>query len=115
MASFIVHPESGSELSGRGFKAMRIKYWIVTGLQTLGACWFFGITLIALAGGAVYPPINRIAKPFVCPGGDLVYNQKGYRPSPGTTITTTTWVCTDSSGGQQEIGVLPLTIPSGII
>ena len=94
---------------------MSIKYWVQTGLKTLGICWFFGITLIAIAGGSIYPPINQVSKPFVCPTGDLAFKMMEYRPSPGTTVTTTTWVCTNPRGEPQVIGVFPMTIPSGII
>jgi hypothetical protein len=95
---------------------MDLKNLFWDALKTLGICIFFGITLISIAGGAVYPPINIIAKPFVCPTGVMTYEQAGYNPSPGTDITTTTWVCTDASGGNpQEIGVFPIVIPAGAI
>jgi hypothetical protein len=99
-----------------GFNAMDLKKMIKIGLQTLIPCLFFGWTLIAIAAGSIYPPINRIAKPFVCPRGTLDFEQTGYRPSPGTTVTTTTWVCTDArSGTEKVIGVMALTIPAGLI
>jgi hypothetical protein len=95
---------------------MDLKKIIKLIIWTLIPCLFFGWTLIAVAGGSIYPPINYIAKPFVCPNGDLKFEQQGYRPSPGTTITTTTWVCTDSrSGTEKVIDVFALTLPAGII
>jgi len=95
---------------------MDLKNLFWDALKTLGICIFFGITLISIAGGAVYPPINIIAKPFVCPTGAMTYQQANYNPSPGDNITTTTWVCTDASGGQpQEIGVFPIVLPAGAI
>jgi hypothetical protein len=95
---------------------MDLKRIIKAGLQTLIVCLFFGWTIIAVAGGSIYPPINQIAKPFVCPTGDLKFGQRVYRPSPGTTVTTTTWVCSDTrSGGEKVINVMELTIPAGMI
>lgn len=95
---------------------MNLKKIINISIYTLIPCLFFGWTLIAVAGGSIYPPINYIAKPFVCPNGDLKFEQQGYRPSPGTTVTTTTWVCTDSrSGTEKVIDVFALTLPAGII
>ncbi len=85
-------------------------------LWMLLVCWFFGVTLISVAGGALYPPINIIAKPFVCANGAMEFKQAVYNPSPGQTITTTTWVCTDASSGENRIiGVWELVLPAGII
>lgn len=95
---------------------MNLKKMFKISLQMLIPCLFFGWTLIAIAAGSIYPPINNIAKPFVCPNGDMKFEQQGYRPSPGTTVTTTTWVCTNPrSGTEKVIDVMALTIPAGII
>ncbi len=85
-------------------------------IWALLVCWFFGVTLISIAGGAIYPPINIIAKPFVCANGAMEFKQDEYNPSPGQTVTTTTWVCTDASSGEKQIlGVFELVLPAGII
>ena len=55
---------------------MDLKNLFWDALKTLGICIFFGITLISIAGGAVYPPINIIAKPFVCPTAAMTYPTK---------------------------------------
>ena len=82
---------------------------------TLGACLFFGVTIISIAGGAIYPPINRIAKPFVCLNGAMDFSTATYNPSPGESTTTITWVCTPPGGQPHEIGLFALVIPAGII
>jgi hypothetical protein len=92
--------------------ADRIKKYLVS----LLFCCFCGITIIAIGIGSVYPPINIISKPFVCPNGSLDFKTAKYRPSPGATVTTTTWVCTDAATGEaQVLNVFPMVIPAGII
>ena len=95
---------------------MNLKKMINTTLITLGACLFFGVTLISVAGGALYPPINRIAKPFACPNGAMDYGEYTVRPSPGTTVTSITWTCTDARSGEpRDINMWAIVLPAGII
>ena len=85
-------------------------------LWALLVCCFFGITIVSVAGGSIYPPINIIAKPFACPNGSMDFKMAQYRPSPGTTVTTTTWVCTDAvSGEAQVLNLIPVVVPAGIM
>ena len=77
---------------------------------------FMGVTAISIGVGALFPPLNYIAGPFVCPGGTMSTEEQGYRPSPGTTVTTITWYCTDgSTGAKNELSMWPMSVASGLI
>jgi hypothetical protein len=79
-------------------------------------CWFMGITAISIGFGAVFPSMNRIAKPFICPGGRMELETQTYRPYPGNTITTLTWYCVDeSTGAKTELGIFPMSLYAGTI
>ncbi len=77
-------------------------------------CWFMGITAISIGFGALFPSMNRIAKPFVCPGGTMDLDKQVYNPYPGSTITTITWYCVnEASGTKTELGVFPMSLYAG--
>ena len=90
-------------------------------LSTSALIWIFlwslfmGVTAISIGFGALFPDMNRIAKPFVCPNGRMDVVQQIYNPYPGSTITTTTWYCIDSRGGKTELGIFPMSLYAGII
>jgi hypothetical protein len=74
-----------------------------------------GVTAISIGFGALFPSMNRIAKPFVCPQGEMELETQVYRPYPGSTITTLTWYCTDSETGQRtELGLFPMSLYAGV-
>jgi hypothetical protein len=58
-------------------------------------CIFMGVTAISIGFGALYPPMNRIAQPFVCPNGQMNYEQLVSNPLPGTTYVQAAWTCVD--------------------
>jgi hypothetical protein len=69
-------------------------------------CIFMGITVGSIGIGAVFPSANIIAKPFVCPGGQMQVVTQDYHPSPVETVTTLTWYCVDEgTGSKTEIGL----------
>ncbi len=72
--------------------------WLIAGFF-----WsiFMGVTAFSIGFGALYPPLNYIAKPFVCPTGQLSYSQNVTNPLPGTTYTTAEWTCTNPQTGAQ--------------
>src|SRR5437764_9218058 len=77
---------------------------------------FMGVTAISIGVGAAFPPANRIAKPFVCPNGQMTLNQQVSNPLPGTTYTTITWYCVDAqSGDKTELGIFPMSLYAGAI
>src|ERR1041384_3726136 len=79
-------------------------------------CWFMGVTAISVGFGAIFPSLNRIAKPFVCPHGSMDLTTQVYNPYPGNTITQLTWYCVDeASGTKTELGIFPMSLYAGTI
>ena len=78
-------------------------------------CLFMGVTAISIGFGAIFPSMNRIAKPFICPNGEMELETQTYRPYPGNTITTLTWYCVDASGNRKELGIFPMSLYAGLI
>lgn len=75
---------------------------------------FMGVTAISMGVGALFPPINYIAKPLACPKGQLSYNREVSNPYPGATYITAGWVCTDSqTGAQTTINALHMSVYTG--
>ncbi len=75
---------------------------------------FMGVTAVSIGLGAIYPPLNVVAKPFVCPNGNMSYEQSTSNPLPGTTYTFTGWYC-DRSGDKTELDIFPMSLYSGLI
>jgi hypothetical protein len=76
---------------------------------------FMGITAISIGFGALFPSMNRIAKPLVCPRGEMELETQVYRPYPGSTITTMTWYCADHETGERtELGIFPMSLYAGV-
>ena len=78
-------------------------------------CLFMGVTAISIGFGAVFPSMNRIAKPFICANGEMELETQTYRPYPGNTTTTLTWYCVDASGNRKELGIFPMSLYAGLI
>ena len=79
-------------------------------------CWFMGVTAISIGFGAIFPSMNRIAKPFVCPHGNMDLTTQVYNPYPGNTITQLNWYCVDeASGTKTELGIFPMSLYAGTI
>ena len=77
---------------------------------------FMGVTAISIGFGALFPPLNYVAAPFVCPGGTMSEVQEVYHPSPGSTVTTVTWYCTTGATGEKnELSMWPMSVASGLI
>lgn len=79
-------------------------------------CIFMGITGISIGLGAVFPSVNRIARPFVCPRGEMQLETQEYNPSPVQTVTTLTWYCVDGVTGERvELELFPMSLYAGTI
>jgi hypothetical protein len=79
-------------------------------------CIFMGITVGSIGIGAVFSAANLIAKPFVCPAGQMQMDSQTFNPYPGTTITQETWYCIDDSTGvKTELGIFPMSLYAGAI
>jgi hypothetical protein len=66
-------------------------------LWVLGIGFFCGLIMIAVALGAVFPKVNSIAAPIVCPKGVFEITQQTYSYRPGSTDTMTTDYCIDKA------------------
>ncbi|MCC6569735.1 MAG: SHOCT domain-containing protein [Anaerolineales bacterium] len=89
--------------------------WIILSLLFIW-CLFMGVTAISIGFGAVFPSVNRIAKPFVCPRGEMQLATQEYNPSPVETVTTLTWYCVDNVTGEKvELGLFPMSLYAGLI
>jgi hypothetical protein len=76
---------------------------------------FMGVTTISIGFGALFPSMNRITKPLVCPRGEMELETQVYRPYPGSTITTLTWYCADHETGERtELGLFPMSFYAGV-
>jgi hypothetical protein len=76
-------------------------------------CVFMGITAISLGIGAAYPPINMVARPFVCPSGKMAYQRTVNSPLPGTTYIQASWTCVDPSGRTIPINKFTVSLCAG--
>lgn len=89
--------------------------WIVIFLSFIW-CLFMGVTAISIGFGAIFPSMNLIAKPFVCPRGEMQLETQDYYPSPVETVTTLTWYCVDKTTGEKvELGLFPMSLYAGLI
>lgn len=96
---------------------MKIQSGSIVGL-IVAFVWtiFMGITAVGIGVGAAFPPINLVAKPFVCLNGSMRYEQATSNPLPGTTYTQTAWYCVDDrTGARTELDIFPMSLYSGVI
>ncbi len=85
-------------------------------LWTFIWCIFMGITAGSIGLGALLPAMNFVAKPFVCPAGQMQMESQVYNPYPGETVTQETWYCVDAAtGAKAELGLFPMSLYSGTI
>jgi len=56
---------------------------------------FIGITGISMGLGSIYPQLNRVAKPFVCPSQELTYTQQ-ISEIGSDTYWSATWFCEEN-------------------
>ena len=79
-------------------------------------CLFMGVTVVSVGLGALFPPLNLVAKPFVCPSGQMTYEEIVSRPLPGTTYTLIYWFCTDNqTGAKTQLEPFPKDLYAGIV
>jgi hypothetical protein len=88
----------------------------VIGWNIAGFFWsiFMGVTAFAVGFGALFPQLDLIAQPLICPNGQLRYQQNVSNPLPGTTYTTVDWYCVDNqSGAMAPLDVLTVGLYAG--
>jgi len=77
-------------------------------------CLFLGMTGISLGIGTAYPPMSRIAKPVVCPDGEMSYEVHTRHTAPGTTYSSAKWTC-DTAGESAPISTVTLSVVAGSV
>jgi hypothetical protein len=79
--------------------------WLILGFIW---CIFMGITFISIGIGSLFPQLNNIAAPFVCPHGYMQVTEQGYTVSPVESGYILTYYCVDDqTGAKTELN--PLT------
>ncbi len=74
---------------------MKNKKETVKGLVE-GFLWsiFIGVVGISIGLGALYPPLSYVAKPFVCPNGQMTFEKHVDQATPDKTFYSADWYCT---------------------
>ena len=86
------------------------------GCFLLVGCVFMGVTAISMGVGAIYPPLNQIAAPVVCPDGEMVPTKTSSMDYDGDTIMSVDWVCVDDRIKERtELSILPISLISGTV
>jgi len=87
--------------------------WLGVGLIW---CLFMGVTAISIGLGSLFPSMNRIASPFVCPNGHMELTTQDYRVSPTESGSILNWYCVDQeTGARTELGIFPMSLYAGVI
>ncbi len=71
-------------------------------LIILGSSLFCGFVVIAGGLGSFFPPLNQVAKPFVCGSDVMQVEQHVYSYKPGSTSYTITVYCVDGTTGAKK-------------
>jgi len=75
-----------------------------------------GVFTISIGIGSLIPPLNLLAKPFVCPNGQMGYTEHSSSRVLGTTYTQLTWLCTDArTGAQTQLDIFSVGLFTGLI
>lgn len=76
---------------------------------------FMGMMAISLGLGTVFPVVNNVAQPIVCPDGEMSAQRTATNPRPGETYIEASWTCASASGAKQPINKFLLTLYAGTI
>lgn len=84
--------------------SMKNKKETVKGLVE-GFFWsiFIGVVGISIGLGALYPPLNYVAKPFVCPSGQMTFEKQVNQAAPSQTFFSADWYCTKGASTSAPI------------
>ena len=79
-------------------------------------CLFMGVTAISMGVGALYPPLNMIAGPLVCPGGEMVPSTNVEQDWEDGTVISVSWECVDDSTKERTpLSLFPIALISGTV
>jgi len=61
----------------------------------VGFFWsiFIGVVGVSIGLGALYPPLNYVAKPIVCPDGQMTFEKHVDQATPSQTFYSADWFC----------------------
>ena len=76
---------------------------------------FFGIVVISIGAGSIFPALNKISAPLVCPGDSMEVDQSSTNPLPGQTYVSVSISCVDrmDTGPCSPIGRRRRPVPGG--
>jgi len=79
-------------------------------------CLFMGVTAISIGFGSVFPSMNRVAGPFVCPNGHMELTTQDYQVSPTESGAILNWYCVDNkSETKTELNPFIINVYAGPI
>lgn len=64
---------------------------------------FIGVVGISIGLGAVYPPLNYVAKPFICPNGQMTFEKQTTQATPDKTFFSAGWTRTKEDSTRQPV------------
>lgn len=77
------------------FKSGRLLTWSIIFIWSI----FMGVTFVSIGLGSLFPPLNTVAGPFVCPGSQMELHTQNYQVSPVESGTVLTWYCVNHVSG----------------
>lgn len=74
-----------------------------------GFLWsiFIGVVGISIGLGALYPPLNYVAKPFVCSAGQMTFEKRVEQATPSQTFYSADWYCTKGDAAAESESISP--------
>ena len=95
---------------------MKFTSGMITGaITTFVWSLFMGVTAGSIGLGAVFPQMNLIAQPFVCPNGQMSLTTFTSQPLPTTTYTQLNWYCVDKLTGEKiPLDIFPMSLYAGL-
>jgi hypothetical protein len=96
-----------------GGKSMKFQIWPLFFRFLISQ--FVGIIIFSIGIGAIFPSLNYIAAPIVCPGGSMSTNTESYSYRPGEVYTSITQMCGNKATGQVEDVSWPATLVAGVM
>ena len=88
---------------------------IIGAISTFVWSIFMGVTAGSIGIGAIFPQMNLIAQPFVCPNGQMTLTEFTTQPLPTTTYTQLNWYCVDKLTGEKiPLDIFPMSLFAGV-
>jgi hypothetical protein len=87
----------------KDFIVMKDKKTLTELATVLFWAMFIGVMGISIGLGALYPPLNYIAKLFVCPNGQMTFEQQTTQATPDKAFFSANWFCTKADSSSQPI------------